>query len=56
LALTRLLTSLLYATSPTDVFTFASVSLLFLTVAAVACFIPARQATVIDPLVALRQE
>jgi predicted permease len=56
LALTRLLTSLLYATSPTDAITFAAVSLLFLTVAAVACFIPARQATVIDPLVALRQE
>jgi putative ABC transport system permease protein len=56
LALTRLLTSLLYATSPTDAVTFAAVSLLFLTVAAVACFLPARQATVIDPLVALRQE
>jgi ABC-type lipoprotein release transport system permease subunit len=50
------LASLLYATSPTDVLTFVSVSLLFLTVTAVACFIPARQATVIDPLVALRQE
>ena len=56
LALTRLLSSLLYATSPTDALTFAAVSLLFLTVAAIACFIPARQATVIDPLVALRQE
>jgi ABC-type antimicrobial peptide transport system permease subunit len=55
-ALTRLLISLLYATSPTDALTFASVSLLFLTVASVACFIPARQATAIDPLVALRQE
>jgi putative ABC transport system permease protein len=56
LALTRLLSSLLYATSPTDAITFAAVSLLFLTVAVVACFIPARQATVIDPLIALRQE
>jgi ABC-type lipoprotein release transport system permease subunit len=56
LALTRLLSTLLYATSPTDAFTFAAVSILFVTVAAVACYIPARQATVIDPLVALRQE
>ena len=56
LALTRLLATLLYATSPTDAITFAAVSLLFLTVAAVACFIPARQATCIDPLIALRQE
>jgi len=55
-ALTRLLAALLYATSPTDVLTFSAVSLLFLAVAAVACFIPARQVTSIDPLVALRQE
>ena len=44
------------ATSPTDVLTFAGVSAVFLTVAAVACFIPARQVTAIDPLIALRQE
>jgi putative ABC transport system permease protein len=55
-ALTRLLSALLYATSPTDLLTFSAVSLLFLTVAAVACFIPARQVTSIDPLTALRQE
>ncbi len=55
-ALTRLLSALLYATSPTDMLTFSAVSLLFLAVAAVACFIPARQVTSIDPLIALRQE
>jgi putative ABC transport system permease protein len=56
IALTRLLSSLLYATSPTDAVTFVAVSLLFLTVAAIASFIPARQVTAIDPLKALRQE
>jgi predicted permease len=56
MALTRLLASLLYATSPTDVITFLFVSLVFLTVGAAACFVPARQVTSIDPLVALREE
>jgi len=56
IALTRLLSSLLYDTSPTDAGTFAAVSLLFLTVAAIASFVPARQLTAIDPLAALRQE
>jgi putative ABC transport system permease protein len=54
--LTRLLHTLLYNTSPTDAFTFAAVSLVFLTVAAVACFLPARQVTAIDPSIALSQE
>jgi predicted permease len=56
MALTRLLSTLLYATSPTDVMTFLAVSLLFLAVGALACFVPARQVTTIDPLVALREE
>jgi putative ABC transport system permease protein len=56
IALTRLLATLLYATSPTDVITFLSVSLLFLAVGAAACFVPARQVTSIDPLSALREE
>jgi predicted permease len=56
LALTRLLATLLYATSPTDVLTFLVVSLLFLGVGAAACFVPARQVTSIDPLSALREE
>ena len=54
--LTRLLAAFLYGTSPTDPPTFLAVSLLFLMVAAAACFIPARQVTAIDPLLALRQE
>ena len=56
IAVTRLLSSLLYATSPTDVLTFAAVSAFFLVVAGVACFVPTRQVTAIDPLIALRQE
>ncbi len=54
--LARTLSTMLYDTNPTDVLTFLAVSLLFLTVAAVACFIPARHVTAIDPLTALRQE
>jgi predicted permease len=56
LLLTRLMASLLYATSTTDVLTFAAISALFLLVAGVACLVPARQITGIDPLRALRQE
>ena len=56
IGVTRLLSTLLYATSPTDVLTFAAVSAFFLAVAAIACFLPTRQVTAIDPLIALRQE
>jgi len=55
-ALGQLLTSLLFATTPGDVPTFLAVSALFLTVAALASFVPARRATSIDPLLALRQD
>jgi len=55
-ALGRILSALLYATSATDIFTFAAVSLLFIAVAGLACFVPARRVTLIDPFIALRQE
>ena len=54
--LSRLLSSLLFATSPTDLATFVGVAAAFLSVAAIASFVPARQVTAIDPLAALRQE
>jgi len=55
-ALTRLLFSFLYGTSPTDVVTFLAAPVLFLAVSAAAAFVSARQVVFIDPLVALRHE
>jgi predicted permease len=55
-ALTRLLRHLLFGVSPTDPFTFVVVPLLLATVALLACWIPARRATRLDPLSALRHE
>jgi putative ABC transport system permease protein len=55
-ALTRVLTTLLYEVKPTDPLTFLAVPVLLISVAILACWLPARQAARVDPLIALRYE
>jgi putative ABC transport system permease protein len=55
-ALTRFLSSLLLGVTSTDALTFSSIAILLCAVALFACFIPARRAMRVDPIVALRYE
>jgi putative ABC transport system permease protein len=56
LGVTHLMASFLFGVQPTDPPTFAAVSLLLLAIALLACYIPARRATRVDPMIALRYE
>jgi predicted permease len=54
--LTRLMSRMLFDIAPTDPLTFSGIALLMLVVTVVACYLPARRATTVDPMIALRSE
>jgi len=54
--LTRLMRSMLFGVEPTDPLTFAAIALILATVAMVACYLPGRRATKVDPTISLRYE
>jgi len=55
-ALTRLMETMLFGVEPTDKLTFAAISIMLITVALLACYLPGRRATKVEPTISLRYE